>query len=662
MRAWIVRPIRSGGLDIAVPHRIYAPSGRWIELSHEGRFGDHRCLSSIVDRSGLELLSVTYENNLITYHLHPNFGETRYEIALKDRWVERVTLPTHDRGSWRFKYVCESETGDYPRNAKGRPIKEQSYEFDDLDNLTYSRTDFADGEKDKAYFTCEGFQLKNATHTHPDYLPSMDFAYDDDGNMLNDELGHKLRYDESGRLQEVRSQDDKQTLLTYRYDGHGHLIGAKAAGEEEELRRYQGNRLVCTRAGTTELYYLHDGERPLGLQHGKAPAAPRLYWTNMANSVIAESAQADLKDANYTAWGDTPESLALTGLLAFNGEVREWLMGWYLLGRGYRAYNPGLMRFHSPDELDQEDVGINPYLYCNGNPVMWRDPTGHAASPMAPPDQPASKPKKGSKLVAWIMFGVSVAIAAVTLGTFAHAALGAAATVTAGIALGSKTVTGLVLGASGNVLVLTGIGFGATSITEKDPKKANIYSWVSLGASLGGGGLAGLGTGLTKTGLARDVAKFASISPANKNLVMRNTSRFFSSPRKAGLDRLARKEQGPIGPPEWVEPTQQQGADRTSITSRTSIASETSITSGTNGGRNSVSNGSALGDIESLSTVSSVRSGSSRSSVSDTPPGSLNRQSPGPSSGQNKDKVITTSHYLNPDPNAFIRTPSGKLV
>ncbi|WP_286919621.1 hypothetical protein [Pseudomonas sp. UBA6753] len=198
MRAWIVRPIRSGGLDIAVPHRIYAPSGRWIELSHEGRFGDHRCLSSIVDRSGLELLSVTYENNLITYHLHPNFGETRYEIALKDRWVERVTLPTHDRGSWRFKYVCESETGDYPRNAKGRPIKEQSYEFDDLDNLTYSRTDFADGEKDKAYFTCEGFQLKNATHTHPDYLPSMDFAYDDDGNMLNDELGHKLRYDESG--------------------------------------------------------------------------------------------------------------------------------------------------------------------------------------------------------------------------------------------------------------------------------------------------------------------------------------------------------------------------------------------------------------------------------------------------------------------------------
>jgi len=105
-----LKVIRSGGLDIAVPHRVYAPSGRWIELSHEGRFGEHRCLSSIVDRSGLKLLSVTYENNLITYHLHPDFGETRYEVALKDRRVERVTLPSHDRGSWRFKYESNPST------------------------------------------------------------------------------------------------------------------------------------------------------------------------------------------------------------------------------------------------------------------------------------------------------------------------------------------------------------------------------------------------------------------------------------------------------------------------------------------------------------------------------------------------------------------------
>lgn len=105
-----LKVIRSGGIDIAVPHRVYAPSGRWIELSHEGRFGEHRCLSRIVDASGLELLSVTYSNNLITYHLHPDFGETRYQVELKDRWVERVTLPSHDDGSWRLFYENSAST------------------------------------------------------------------------------------------------------------------------------------------------------------------------------------------------------------------------------------------------------------------------------------------------------------------------------------------------------------------------------------------------------------------------------------------------------------------------------------------------------------------------------------------------------------------------
>ncbi|MNO64080.1 Collagen triple helix repeat protein [compost metagenome] len=419
--------------------------------------------------------------------------------------------------------------------------------FDELDNLTYSRTDFADGEVDKANFDCEGFQLKKATHSHADYLRSMDFAYDDDGNMLNDEWGHKLRYDESGRLQEVRSQDDKQTLLTYRYDGHGHLIGVKAADEDEELRRYQGNRLVCTRAGTTELYYLHDGERPLGLQHGKAPAAPRLYWTNMANSVIAESAQADLEDANYTAWGDTPESLALTGLLAFNGEVRERAMGWYLLGRGYRAYNPGLMRFHSPDELDQEDVGINPYLYCNGNPVMWRDPTGHAASPMAPPDQAASKRKKGSKLAAWITLGVSIAFALATVGSFAPVALGAAATVAAGIALSAKTVFWLTVGTIGTGLIVAGLAVQGVGVTEDDPNKSNLLTAI-------GGGLVALGSLMTgaaayygSASLVKDITRFAKDNPMTFMTQRLSGGRLFNHYAKKAAEKVASGAPGARG-------------------------------------------------------------------------------------------------------------------
>jgi RHS repeat-associated protein len=58
--------------------------------------------------------------------------------------------------------------------------------------------------------------------------------------------------------------------------------------------------------------------------------------------------------------------------------LREANIGWYLLGNGYRAYNPRLMRFHSPDSWSPFGRGgLNPYMYCVGDPVNNSDPTGH---------------------------------------------------------------------------------------------------------------------------------------------------------------------------------------------------------------------------------------------------------------------------------------------
>lgn len=80
--------------------------------------------------------------------------------------------------------------------------------------------------------------------------------------------------------------------------------------------------------------------------------------------------------------------------LGFNGELREAKPDWYLLGNGYRAYNPRLMRFHSPDSLSPFGAGgVNSYAYCSNEPINSKDPTGHirikgiptrAASPKKP--------------------------------------------------------------------------------------------------------------------------------------------------------------------------------------------------------------------------------------------------------------------------------------
>lgn len=78
-----------------------------------------------------------------------------------------------------------------------------------------------------------------------------------------------------------------------------------------------------------------------------------------------------------TAYGHHTQSSGPPSL-GYNGERFEALTGHYLLGNGYRAYNPVLMRFNSPDSFSPFGLGgINAYGYCAGEPVNQTDPTGH---------------------------------------------------------------------------------------------------------------------------------------------------------------------------------------------------------------------------------------------------------------------------------------------
>lgn len=103
-----------------------------------------------------------------------------------------------------------------------------------------------------------------------------------------------------------------------------------------------------------------------------------LLATDIQNSVLAEIAGSTNRMA-YSAYGHQSAQLAVITRVGFNGELRESRIGWYSLGNGYRAYNPRLMRFHSPDSLSPfERGGLNAYMYCGGEPVMNKDPTGHS--------------------------------------------------------------------------------------------------------------------------------------------------------------------------------------------------------------------------------------------------------------------------------------------
>jgi RHS repeat-associated protein len=77
------------------------------------------------------------------------------------------------------------------------------------------------------------------------------------------------------------------------------------------------------------------------------------------------------------AWSPFGSGVSATGI-GFNGERQDPFNQVTHLGNGYRAYSPILRRFTCPDNASPFGVGgINPYAYCEGDPVNATDPSGH---------------------------------------------------------------------------------------------------------------------------------------------------------------------------------------------------------------------------------------------------------------------------------------------
>ncbi len=103
-----------------------------------------------------------------------------------------------------------------------------------------------------------------------------------------------------------------------------------------------------------------------------------LLATDRSQSIIGEIVDGQNHTIGYSAYGEQSAQQKVETRLGFNGQLREADIGWYLLGNGYRAYNPRLMRFHSPDSWSPfRGGGLNAYMYCVGDPVNRVDPTGH---------------------------------------------------------------------------------------------------------------------------------------------------------------------------------------------------------------------------------------------------------------------------------------------
>lgn len=361
-----------------------------------------------------------------------------------------------------------------PKNAHEMPFVSQSFVYDSLDNIDQLITTFPDGSFNTSTYTYSGQQLTHISNdlTGQDQYPAdTSLSYDADGNLtqLGDDV---MSYSVFNRLESCDNTE-------YGYDAFQRI---DRVGDTHRVY-FQTDSIGETTADGEMLRLIRFGNRTVAEKTGDELT---VLGSDRSRTVVQSRSGDDVQVHAYSPLGEN-SGTTKTG---FNGQLRDSATEGYLLGNGVRAYFPILGNFSSQDDFSPfSGGGLNPYAYCERDPMNLLDPSGHV-----------SEAVQLGVAVGVAVLGVISSIAGVI---FAIPTGGATLTMSA-VAMGALGLLGSAFGAVSSVLTLASAsvtlddelhGTDRTEQINKLDLSAKVFGLVEKVFSLGTMGYTKIGKG-----------------------------------------------------------------------------------------------------------------------------------------------------------------------
>ncbi|KAL7921613.1 hypothetical protein ACQKWADRAFT_327471 [Trichoderma austrokoningii] len=470
-----LKQLLQGSLTVTLE---YDHAGRlWGSSIHDSQKGSTLGTEIVFDDFSRERERTIFQDSEPLYKLVQDYDildnlKTR-ELEDGDGSSLRQETFDYDEMGRLLDYQCKGSQ--LPVDERGRQLNRQTYGFTATGGIAKVTTEYQDGSQNVAVYTyseSDPDQLFRITNTHADEPETVTLEYDANGCLTRDEQGRILEYNSIGSLTAVKSPDGSTVLSRYHYDARARLICQEVPGKPNYDLYYRGGSLIAATSGDAQLSYVSDGVTYWGqILQEDGQTSTSLWASDAHQSTIAVF---DTRQSTHvqTQWYTPYGFSTAASTIAWNGQWRDPVTGWYHLGNGYRVYNPVLMRFHAPDTWSPFTSGeINAYAYCLCDPINRIDPTGHSSDSAGD-----SKNRSIAKLIAG--FIVSILAAIFTEGVSLAVEVGVAV----GTSIASDVATGIIYDAA------TGSGPTWESVGD-DALSSAISNIVGLGITKGAGKL-----------------------------------------------------------------------------------------------------------------------------------------------------------------------------